>query len=182
MLKVKVTQEDMDEARTRRADMASYWSPCDCMVAVAIARTTESKRDDVSCGITTFIVGRTMYEVPESIRGYIQAFDRRENVQPFEFTAPQMLRVCVAEPDIEKAKANQANAHSYNMMQDCLVATAVRRMYPDQLDWCGINYLSVGGVEYRLPAEARNLICDYCGKKPLEPLSFYAVEASQCSG
>lgn len=182
MLKVKVTQADIDEARRRRADRAAYWSPCDCMVAVALARTTESKRDDVSCGITSFSVGSTVYQVPKSIRGYISAFDRRETVEPFEFTAPRILRISVDEVDIEKARANRAAPYGFNPLRDCLVATTVRRMYPDQLNWCGLHELHVNGITYKLPQEAVELIYNYCQGRPLEPLSFYAVEASQCSG
>lgn len=83
-VKVSVTEEDYQVART--ACTASNWGswPCYCLIATAVRRYIPSLR---SCGNDCLhIPGGTRIELPKKVRNAIWDFDHELPVDPFSFS------------------------------------------------------------------------------------------------
>jgi len=76
----------------------------------------------------------------------------------------------VVQEDIDKADHNDATHH-------CVVANALRRMFPHLSVSVGVTWATVGGTDYQVDEQSQTQISNWCRQEePVTPFSFTLTE------
>lgn len=189
-LKVSVTPELIAQATTKRDERSEYIVCRDCIIALAIAQAI-GKPVTVGYSVWTLRTFTTTEdglteisglrgELPPPAKTAIDLFDRRQDarLEPFEFEInPDFVCVLVSQELIDQAIANRDGGF-YNPIRDCLGATALKSVLPDEDITVGVDVALINGRDFQVSNTGIERIRAFIHSEPVLPF-YFEVKAIQ---